>query len=101
MSLPLSGAQLIGSCPVVAARLRGTLAPLFLPGGISSVASLIVVGKFGGRELRLGLALLPGILLGFGLSRRTAQRFDPTTVRVAVLLISGGSGAMVILRALL
>jgi uncharacterized membrane protein YfcA len=83
------------------ARLRGTLAPLFLLSGIISISALVLVGKFGGGEFRLGLALVPGVLVGFAVSRSTARWFDPARVRVAVLLISGASGVAVILRALM
>ncbi len=78
------------------ARLRGTLSAFFVVGVAMSVAGLHLVGRFGWAELRLAGVLLPGVLLGFFISRRTADMLDSGLLRSAVLLISAVAGIAVI-----
>jgi uncharacterized membrane protein YfcA len=80
------------------ARLRGTLSAYFV---ISSSISLLVLrlaGRFGSDELRLALALLPGVLIGFAASTRVAPLVDRGYTRPAVLTLSALAGVVVILR---
>jgi uncharacterized membrane protein YfcA len=81
-------------------RIRGTISAIFTIGTTISLAALWCVGRFGAIELMLGLLLLPGVLLGFVLSRYTARRLDRTEIRPAVLGISAFSAVVVALRAL-
>ena len=80
------------------ARVRGTLSGLFLVGSIISLVALTLVGRFGHDELRLTLALLPGLLFGFVVSRRIASRLDRGYTRRAVLTIATGAGLVVVVR---
>ena len=80
------------------ARIRGTLSSLFLIGTMISLAALIFVGRFGRDELRLTLALLPGAVVGFVVSRRIASRLDRGYTRQAVLAIATVAGLIVVVR---
>ena len=82
------------------ARLRGTLAAFFLIGVTMSLAGLRVANRFGATELRLSAYLLPGVLVGFLVSRRAAHFLDRGYARPAILTISALSSILVILRAL-
>jgi uncharacterized membrane protein YfcA len=82
-------------------RLRGTLAVFFTIGVVISLVALAAVGRFGLRELSLGLLLQPGILAGFFLSSRMAANLDHGYTRQAVLSVAGVLGTVVIIRQLL
>ena len=80
------------------ARVRGTLSSLFLVGTVISLAALALVGRFGRAELQFTLALLPGALFGFVVSRRIASRLDRGYTRSAVLTIAAVAGLVVVVR---
>jgi uncharacterized membrane protein YfcA len=83
-------------------RLRGTLSGYFVVGVVMSLSALVAIGQFGVTEFWLGLMLVPGSLLGFLISRHTAAIADRGSLtRIAVLTVSGLSGAAVIGRQLL
>ena len=77
-------------------RVRGTLSSIFLIGALISLVALSLVGRFGRDELRLTLALLPGVLFGFVASRRIASRLDLGYTRRAVLTIATAAGLIVV-----
>jgi hypothetical protein len=79
--------------------IRGTLSAIFTIGTTISLAALWCVGRFGPVELMLGLVLLPGVLVGFVLSRYTARRLDRAHTRPAVLAASVLAALAVALRA--
>lgn len=81
-------------------HLRGTLSAYFLVGVALSLTGLHVAGRFAMTELRLGLMLLPGILLGFGASRWTAGLLDRGYTRTGVLAVSAAAAVVVILKQL-
>lgn len=81
-----------------ARRIRGTLAAFFVAGVAMSVTGLALAGRFGLRDLRNGLFLLPGIVLGYQLSHLTAGRLEDRCIRPAVLVVSGVAAALVALR---
>lgn len=83
------------------ARLRGTLSGIFLVGASVSLAALLVVNRFGRQELILALALLPGVLLGFGISGLTAPILDRGYTRPAVLLLASAAALVAIGRQVL
>ena len=68
--------------------LRATLAFLFLVSSIGMLLLLHVLGRFRWYELWLGLGLLPGILVGYGVARRVAPHIDGAYSRTVVLMIS-------------
>jgi len=80
------------------ACVRGTLSSLFLAGTIISLVALVFVGRFGRDELQLTLALLPGALFGFVVSRRIASRLDQGYTRRAVLAVAAVAGLIVVVR---
>ncbi len=83
------------------ARLRGTLSGYFLVGATVSLLALMIVGRFGRQELMLAAALLPGILLGFAISYRTAPVLDRGYTRVTVLAMATAAALGAILRDIL
>ncbi|MBM4187543.1 MAG: sulfite exporter TauE/SafE family protein [Gemmatimonadetes bacterium] len=77
---------------------RGTLSAYFTIGAVLSAAGLALVNRFGLRDLALGLALCPGVALGFMASHRLIGHVDAKGVRPAVLAVSGISTAVLIVR---
>lgn len=81
-------------------RLRGTLSAFFLIGVALSLVGLAAAGQFGFVELRQAVYLVPGMLVGFIVSRRAARVLDRGYTRPAILAISAASSLVVILRSL-
>jgi uncharacterized membrane protein YfcA len=79
--------------------MRGTLSAIFTIGTVISMAGLWWAGRFGVVELILGAMMMPGVVLGFWLSRYTAGRLDVAHTRPAVLAISATSALLIMLRA--
>jgi uncharacterized membrane protein YfcA len=69
-------------------EMRPTLAMLLMTGNLISIAGLAMIGRFGFVELLMGLALLPGMFLGFLFSSQLLRRLAPATLRAGVLTIS-------------
>jgi uncharacterized membrane protein YfcA len=80
-------------------QLRGTLAAYFLVGVTLSLIGLHLTGHFGWPGLRAAAALVPGVLVGYAISRKLARVLDRGYTRPAVLAISGLSSIVVIIRA--
>lgn len=83
------------------ARLRGTLSSFFAVGLVFSILALALVGEFGPLQAKASLVLLPGVVLGFLLSRRVTRVLDRGHTRTAVLVLSALAGLGVVVRALL
>jgi hypothetical protein len=81
-------------------RVRGTMSTIFIVGTIISLVGLWGAGRFGLVEMMLGLILMPGILVGFGLSHYTAPRIDRAHTRPTILAVSALSAVVILLRAL-
>lgn len=81
-------------------RLRGTLSGIFVIGTIISIISLAMIGKFGLPEIQLAAILIPGILIGFVISRHTAAILDKGFIRPVVLTVAVLAGLGVIVRTL-
>lgn len=79
-------------------RIRGTLSAYSLMGVSISLVGLAAVGRFTTREALLALFLVPGILLGFVVSRATARWLDRGYIRAAVLVVSAAAAVVVIVR---
>jgi uncharacterized membrane protein YfcA len=79
-------------------RLRATLCAFFAAGSVVSLTALAAAGIFGAAQLGLGLALLPGVALGFALAPLLARRVDRRRARAAVLIISAFSALALLLR---
>ena len=82
-------------------RVRGTLSVFFVIGVLMSLTALFLVGRFGFVEVFIAVRILPGLLLGFVLSRRLAEVLDRGHTRRAVLAFSAVGGIVLILRHLL
>jgi uncharacterized protein len=82
-------------------RVRGTLAAFFTIGVIFSMGGLRVAGRFGWTEVRLAAWLLPGILLGFLLSRWSARWLDRGHTRALVLATSAVAAVLVLVQGLM
>ena len=79
-------------------RLRGTLSGIFVIGTVISLIFLSLIGRFGLLEIKLALVLLPGILLGFIISGKTARMLDGGWIRPIVLLLAILSAVAVIIK---
>lgn len=82
-------------------RIRGTLSVIFAIGTVISMVSLLIIGRFGIRELKAASLLFPGIVVGFCLSRHTSRILDRGLIRAAVLITAALSGMFVVLKNLL
>jgi len=69
-------------------RLRGTLAAYFIIGTVVSLLALTIAGRFTREEMRMGLYLIPGTVIGYLMSRRAAAYLDRGYTRIAVLTVS-------------
>ena len=81
-------------------RLRGTLAGYFVVAAAISIAVLALAGRFGLHDLVAGVALLPGVVLGYSFSHRAARWVDRGFTRHAVLLVSALAALALVVRAL-
>jgi uncharacterized membrane protein YfcA len=81
-------------------RLRGTLAGYFVVAAAISIAVLALAGRFGRHDVLAGLALLPGVVLGYLASHRVARWVDRGFTRHAVLLVSALAALALVVRAL-
>ncbi len=81
-------------------RIRGTLSGIFVVGTIISIASLVIIGKFGTRELMISPILIAGVLIGLSISIKTAKFFDRGFTKPAILIISFVSSVVLIIKSL-
>ncbi len=79
-------------------QLRGTLSGIFVIGTIISLVLLGIIGRFGLFEVKLAMVLLPGILIGFLISGKTARILDRGWMRPAVLTMATLSAVAVIIK---
>lgn len=82
-------------------RVRGTLSGLFVLGALLSLGLLAAVGRFDVEQVQRSGVLIPGVLIGFAASKRTAPYLDRGYTRPAILLLSSASAVAVLLRYLL
>lgn len=83
------------------AMIRGTLSIIFIVGTILAVLSLVVIGRFGLKELILAMISLPAIYVGFLLSSKAVPILDKGFVRPAIFIFSAGAAIYVILTEIL
>lgn len=81
--------------------IRSTLCRFFLLASVPAIAVLVPAGRLGWDELAAGLALLPGVVIGFLLSRRLHRFLDRGWARPAVLTVAAVSATAVLARELL
>jgi uncharacterized protein len=80
------------------AQVRATLGAFFAVGYIMAVASLAVVGLFGWDELVLGMALLPGVGIGYLVAPAISKFINTTMMRIAILVVSSVSAVGLLFR---
>lgn len=66
-------------------QLRGTMSAFFLIGSCFSLAALSLAGAINEEVLRLSLALVPAVLVGYSLSRFVNRFLSPTRTRFVAL----------------
>lgn len=79
-------------------RMRATMAGYFIVGIAMSLVSLVFVGRLGREELLMAGALLPGVFVGFVLSKPLGAVLDRGRTRVAVVVLSVVSGVAILIR---
>lgn len=82
------------------AKIRVTMALIFLLGGTLSLIGLAYAGAFSPRLALAGLLLLPGLVLGFIAARPFRSLVTAARARVLVLSTAGIGAALLILRSL-
>ncbi len=80
--------------------IRATLAVCFVIGALVSATALTVAGDLTLEQVKFTLVLLPGLLLGLGISHFVAPRLHPNVLRPAVLVFAGIAGAVAIMSGL-
>jgi uncharacterized membrane protein YfcA len=79
-------------------RLRATLCAFFAVGCGISLIALAIIGAFGIDQIGLGLALMPGVAIGFACGPILGRMLNRQRARVAVLTISALSALALLLR---
>jgi uncharacterized protein len=79
-------------------RLRAMLAALFVVGYVAALLALAAAGLFGFVELMLGLLLVPGALVGYGVGPLLGRHIDSGRLRYAILGISAASALVLLFR---
>jgi uncharacterized membrane protein YfcA len=69
-------------------RLRAILCAFFAAGCTISLLALAIVGAFGVSQIGPGLAMMPGVAIGFACAPLVARVLDRRRARIAVLTIS-------------
>jgi uncharacterized membrane protein YfcA len=81
-------------------RIRATISAIFIIGGTITLTGLWSIGRFHVTELLLGLLLMPGVIVGFLISRYTTAKLNAEHVRPALLTASALCALIVIARSL-
>ena len=82
------------------AKIRVTMALLFMFGGVLSLTGLTYAGAFSVRLAIFGLLLLPGLVMGFLGARPLRSLVTKSLARILVLSTAGIGAALLILRSL-
>jgi uncharacterized membrane protein YfcA len=80
------------------AQARATIALVLVIAGLQSLVSLHFVGRFGVYEVLAGLWLLPGLIVGYGLSILARNRIPEGVARTLMILIAATSGMILLGR---
>lgn len=83
-----------------AAQIRATLATLYTGATLIMLVMLFSFGEFGTDDVRSGLLLIPGFLLGYWLALFWVPKVSRGRARAAVLLVSSAAAVALILRSL-
>lgn len=82
------------------ATLRATMAAFFCVGTVFSLTGLAIAGELSGRQLLMGVVMLPFLVTGYALSGPLRRYLDRGWTRPAVLTISTVSAVVVLVRAI-
>jgi hypothetical protein len=82
------------------AVLRSTLAASFMAGATAAAIGQAAAGALAGWHVVLALALLPGLAVGFALSRLVIQHLDGPWLRRTVLALAAGAAVVAVARGL-
>ncbi|WP_394617528.1 sulfite exporter TauE/SafE family protein [Lentzea sp. JNUCC 0626] len=82
-------------------QVRATLAAFFTLGSIVSMTGLSIAGNVTLHQLWSGVLLIPFLIAGFLLSGPLRKRFDAKGVRTPMLVVSGVSAVVLIVRSAL
>jgi len=101
----MSTTSAIGGAPIAliyqyqkGSKIRGTLSTIFIFGTLISLSALLIIHRFGLREIYVTTVLIPGILLGFFASKQLTKILDRGLIRPAVLIASAFSGIIVLIK---
>jgi uncharacterized protein len=81
-------------------QIRSTLGVFFVVGAAMSLTGLGIAGQLDRSALLLALTMVPALVAGFGLSRIANRRVPRHHIRTGVLLVSGLSAVVVLVRSL-
>jgi hypothetical protein len=81
-------------------QIRSTLGVFFIVGAALSLVGLGLAGEVEASTFYLALAMVPALVTGFGVSRFLNRRVPHHQIRVGVLLVSGLSAVVVLVRSL-
>jgi uncharacterized protein len=79
-------------------RIRAALLPFFAVANLISLLALASIALLGWRELYASILLLPGLVAGYAVAPLLTRSLSATTVRAAILVISGASGVALVLK---
>lgn len=82
------------------ARFRSTISGICLVGAFISLVTLAIGGAVSERKLTMALILLPGMLAGFTISRRTKRFIDGERLRPFIIFIAGTAAIVLIILGL-
>lgn len=77
--------------------IRGNLAAFFVVSCLLSLLMLVIVGRFGARELLISLPLMPATLLGYWFAMGTLHRISHQNLRRASLGLCAVAGSAAVL----
>lgn len=79
-------------------ELRATMGAYFAVGTLITLPAIAAAGRLGWAEIAVGLALVPGALLGFAIAGPLRARVDAGRVRPLVLGLAGIAAVVLIVR---
>ena len=77
---------------------RPTLAAYFFVTSIMSLVMLFYLGRLGNHEVQLGLAILPGSILGYALSTAFIGHLQNRSLNTFILVFAAAGGCLLILK---
>ncbi len=81
-------------------QLRATMSVFMMVGTVISVMALAAFGEYGATEFKLGLQLVPGVLIGFAASSKLGPFLDRGYIRPLVIGVSIVSALSVLAKSL-